>query len=73
MLGWALATFVNGLKIRLAQELLVILAEREVPQRRNLPVVWWIYDWIMMDMGFAVYNVVCVIKSLWMREYALHF
>ena len=35
MLGWALATFVNGMKIRLRKNWLSILAERGVPQHRN--------------------------------------
>ena len=35
MLGWALATFVMGMKITLQKIWLSVLAEREVPQRRN--------------------------------------
>ena len=35
MLGWALATFVKGMKIRLRKNWLSILATREVPQSRN--------------------------------------
>ena len=35
MLGWTLATFVKGMKIRLRKNWLSILAEREVPQSRN--------------------------------------
>ena len=27
----------------------------------------------MMDMGCVAYDVVCVIKSVWMSEHALHF
>ena len=37
-LGWALATFVKDMKIRLRNNWLSILAEREVPQCRNC---WW--------------------------------
>ena len=35
MLGWALATYVKGVKIRLRKNWLSVLAERKVPQRRN--------------------------------------
>ena len=53
MLRWALATFVKGMKIRLRKNWLLILAEREVPQRRN----WrWYGEFtrlIMMDMGLC--------------------
>ena len=35
MLGWALATFVKGMKIRLRKNWLSILVEREVLQHRN--------------------------------------
>ena len=72
MLGWALATFVKGMKIRLRKNWLSILAEREVSSVeisggvRNL----WL---IMMDMGCAVYGMAYVIKSLWMSGHALRF
>ena len=35
MRGWALATFVKGMKIRMRKNWLPISAEQEVPQRRN--------------------------------------
>ena len=71
MLGWALATFVKGMKIRLRKNWLSILAEREVPRVEIAGGVMnlWL---IMMDMGCAVYDMVYVIKSVWMSEHALH-
>ena len=71
MLGWALATFVKGMKIRLRKNWLSILAKREVPQSRNC---LWCDELIinMIDMGCVVYDVVYVIKSVWMSEHALH-
>ena len=72
MLGWALATFVKGMKIRLRNNSLSILDEREVP---SVEIVGGVRNllWIMMDMGCAVYDMAYVIKSLWMSGHALHF
>ena len=59
MLGWALATFVKGMKIWLHKNLLSILAEREVlQQHRN----WWWSDEPMINYDgyawvYAVYDV----------------
>ena len=68
MLEWALATFVKGMEIRLRKNWLSILAKREVPQSRNC--LW--YDELMINynMGCVVYDVVNVIKSEWMNEWA---
>ena len=72
MLGWALATFVKGVKIRLRKNWLSVLAEREVPQREIAGGLmnFWL---TMMDMGCTVYDMVYVIKTLEMSEHALHF
>ena len=72
MLGWALATFVKGVKIRLRKNWMSVLAERKALSVETAGSVMnlWL---IMMDMGCAVYDMVNVIKSLWMSEHALHF
>ena len=72
MLGWALATFVKGMKIRLRKNWLSILAKREVPQSRNC--LWC--DELMIN--YDRYGLCCiwrgyVIKSVWMSEHALYF
>ena len=68
MLGWALATFVKGMKIRLRKNWLSILAKREVPQSRNC--LWC--DELMM--GCVVYDVVYVIKSYEVCEWvSMHY
>ena len=72
MHGWALATFVKGMKIRLRKNWLSILAKRKIPQSRNC---LWCDELmiIMIDMGCVVYDVVFAIKSVWMSDHALHF
>ena len=51
MLRWALATFVKGMKIRLRKNWLPILAEREVPQRRN----WrWYGEFMINYDGYGI-------------------
>ena len=72
MLRWALNTFAKGMKIRLGKNWLSILAERIVPSIEITDGVMNL-RLIMMDMGCAVYDLVYVIKSLWMSEHALHF
>ena len=72
MLGWALATFVKGMKIRLRKNWLSILAKREVPQSRNC--LWC--DELMIN--YDRYGLCCVwrgyvIKSVFMSEHALYF
>ena len=65
------------MKIRLRKSWLSVLAEWKVPQRRNC---WWRWcDEFMIDYdGYwlcscAVYDMVYVIKHLWINEHALHF
>ena len=72
MHGWALATFVKGMKIRLRKNWLSILAKRKIPQSRNC---LWCDELmiIMIDMGCVVYDMVFAIKSVWMSDHALHF
>ena len=70
--GWALATLVKGVKIRLRKNWLSVLAERKslsVEIAGGVMNLWL----IMMDIGCAVYDMVYVIKSLWISEHALHF
>ena len=50
MLGWALATFVKGMKIRLRKIWLSNLAEREVPQHRNC---WWSDEFMINYDGYG--------------------
>ena len=73
MLGWALATFVKGVKIRLRKNCgcLLWLSEKSLSIEIAGGVMkLWL---LMMDMGCAVYDMVYVIKSLWTSEHALHF
>ena len=75
MLGWALATFVKGIKItnvgcaRIGCPFWLSEKSPSIEIAGGVMNLWL----IMMDMGFAVYDVVYVIQSLWMSEYALHF
>ena len=45
------------------------------PQSRNCRCTYGVMNLllIMMDMGCAMYDVIYVIKSVWMSEHALHF
>ena len=66
MLGWAVATFVKSVKIRLR----FWLREKSVSvEIANGVMNLWL---IMMDIGCAGYDMVYVIKSLWISEHALH-
>ena len=57
MLGWALATFVKSMKIRLRKNWLSILAEQEVPQRRNCG---WCDEFMIKYDGYG-----CVLCMTW--------
>ena len=60
------------MKIRLRKNWLSILAEWKVPQSRNC--LWC--DELMINYegyGLCCHDVVYVIKSVWMSEYAIHF
>ena len=62
MLGWALATFVKGMKIRLRKKWLSFWMSEKSPSVEIAGGVMnlWL---IMMDIGCAVYDVVYVIKA----------
>ena len=62
MLGWAQATSVKGVKIRLRKNWLSILAEREVPQNRNC--LWC--DELMIN--YDGYGLCCVWRGLCNQE-----
>ena len=62
MLGWALATFVKGMKIWLRKNRLSILAEREVPQHRNC--LWC--DKLMIN--YDGYGLCCVWRGLCINQ-----
>ena len=62
MLGWALATFVKVMKIRLHKNRLSILAERKVPQSRNC--LW--RDELMIN--YDGYGLCCVWRGLCNQE-----
>ena len=62
MLGWALATFVKGMKIRLRKNWLSILAERKFSHSRN----WLWCDELMIN--YDRYVLCCVWRSLCNQE-----
>ena len=64
--------FCKGYEIRLGKNWLSILAERIVPSIEITDGVMNL-RLIMMDMGCAVYDLVYVIKSLWMSEACVTF
>ena len=62
MHGWALATFVKGMEIRLRKNLLSILAKRKIPQSRNC--LWC--DELMIN--YDSYGLCCVWRGLCNQE-----
>ena len=62
MHGWALATFVKGMKIRLRKNWLSILAKRKIPQSRNC--LWC--DELMIN--YDRYGLCCVWRGLCNQE-----
>ena len=62
MHGWALATFVKGMKIRLRKNWLSILAKRKIPQSRNC--LWC--DELMIN--YDRYGLCCVGRGLCNQE-----
>ena len=60
MLGWALATFVEGVRIRLRKNWLPILGEREVPQHRNCR---WSDEFMINHDGYG-FCAVCNVSHL---------
>ena len=72
MLGWALATIVKGVKIRLRKPFDVCF---DSDKSLSVEIAGDVLNLllIIMDMGCAVYDMVYIIKSLWMSEHALHF
>ena len=63
MLRWALATSVKDMKIRLRKNWLSVLAEREVPLRRNC---WWC-DEFMID--YDGYGLCCIWRGLCNKKF----
>ena len=72
MLSWALVTFEKNTKIRLRTGIGCPFGWAKSPsvEIADGMINLWL---IMMGMGFAVYDVVYVIKILWTSEHALHF
>ena len=72
MLEWALTTFIKGMKIRLRKSWLSILAEWNVPQRRNCQ---WSDEFMINYDGYWLYIVWhgYLSNNLWISEHALHF
>ena len=71
MLGWALATFVKGVKIRLRENWLSVLADQKVPQRRNCR---WSDEFMINYDGYGlccVWHGLCN-QKLWISEHAVY-